>query len=287
MKRQRVLFLKENYVLRVLKNFMMAGLFIIALLLILVHKVDLGVISGISKSVFFVTTPLMHAITLPAEGVAYSYKKASEIVNVYQENERLKEENEELFLLKDQMRAIKAENAILKKLLYHFDFPDIKSRTARVIAETGNAFVNSLILYLGDDVHDIKSGYPVLSDKGLIGRIELVSGKYARVTLVTDMNSKIPVVSQKSRDRGILVGTNSREMKLMFTPLLAELYQGDLLVTSGMGGGVPPGLPVARVQKNETEEITAVPLFEPADVEIVKILLYDEAPSEAVLKGLE
>ena len=52
MKRRRILFLKENYVLRLFKNFMLAGLFVIALLLILVHKIDLGIISGISKGIF-------------------------------------------------------------------------------------------------------------------------------------------------------------------------------------------------------------------------------------------
>lgn len=57
MKRQKVLFLKENYVLRVLKSFMVAGLFVIALLLILVHKIDLGLISGVSKGVFFHLCP--------------------------------------------------------------------------------------------------------------------------------------------------------------------------------------------------------------------------------------
>ena len=52
MKRQKVLFLKENYVLRVLKSFMVAGLFAIALLLILVHKIDLGIVSGVSNGIF-------------------------------------------------------------------------------------------------------------------------------------------------------------------------------------------------------------------------------------------
>ena len=55
MKRRRILFLKENYVLRLFKNFMLAGLFVIALLLILVHKIDLGIISGISKGIFYIT----------------------------------------------------------------------------------------------------------------------------------------------------------------------------------------------------------------------------------------
>lgn len=287
MKRQRILFLKENYILRILKNFMMVGLFVIALLLILIHKIDLGIISGVSKSILFVTAPIIHTATLPAEGLSYSYKKITEIANVYEENERLKKENEQLFLLKDRMRALKAENSILKKLLHHIDVPKTQSYTARIIAENGNAFANSLILYLGDNASLIKTGYPVVGPHGLIGRIDIISGKYAKVTLITDINSKIPVISQKSRDRGILIGENSQELKLIFTPLLAELHKGDLLVTSGIGGGLPADIPVAKIKKVDVDRITALPLFTPSELEIVKIIAYDITPDEQTSKELE
>ena len=286
MKRQKVLFLKENYVLRVLKS-LVAGLFVIALLLILVHKIDLGLISGVSKGVFFISAPLIHTAVLPAEGLSYAYKKTAEIISVYEENERLREENGELFLLKDRMKALQAENAILKKLLHHIDVPNTRSYTARVIAENGNAFANSLIIYLGNAYPYIKSGYAVVNAAGLIGRIDIVSGRYARVTLITDINSKIPVVSQKSRDRGILAGNNGRELSLIFTPLLAELHKGDLLVTSGIGGGLPPDIPVARIKRAGVDNITAVPLFTPSDIEVVKIIAYDVLPDPETAKELE
>lgn len=287
MKRRRILFLKENYVLRLFKNFMVAGLFVIALLLILVHKIDLGLISGISKGIFYITAPLIHTVTLPAEGLSYTYKKTSEMLNVYEENQRLQKENEELFLLKDRMKALKAENILLKKLLHHLDTPQTKSYTARVIAENGSAFANSLIVYLGDNADKIKAGYAVVNEAGMIGRIDIVSGKYARVTLITDINSNIPVISQKSRDRGILIGSNTQEMKLIFTPLLAELHKGDILVTSGVGGGLPPDLPIARIIKADVDTVTAAPLFVPSKLEIVKIIAYDILPNAETAEVLE
>jgi len=287
MRRQKILFIKQNYILRILKGFIMAGLFAIALLLILVHKIDIGVFSGISKGVFYITTPIIHTITLPAKGLSYTYKKASEIINIYQENRRLAQENDELFLLKDNIKALKAENTLLKKMLHHIDIPKVKSRTARVISETGNAFAKSLILYLGKAYKEIKPGYAVLTPNGMVGRIDIVSGKYARVTLITDINSKIPVVSEKSRDRGILTGTNTNELRLIFTPLLSELQPGDLLVTSGIGGGLPPDIPIARIKEIKMDSITATPLFNTSKIEIVKILLYDVTPSNETLKDLE
>lgn len=287
MKRQRILFIKENYVLRIFKNFMMAGLFAIALLLILVHKIDLGLISGVSKGVLFITAPLIRVAGLPAEGISYAYKKASEIANVYQENERLRQENDGLFLLKDRMKAIQAENKILKNLLHHFDTPNAKTYTARVISETGSAVANSLILYIGKNEGKIAAGNAVVGPHGLIGRIDLISGNYARVTLITDINSKIPVVTRKSRDRGILTGTNTQELKLIFTPLLAELHKGDILVTSGIGGELPPDIPVAVIKKNTTDTITAVPLYSLKELEIVKIIAYDITPDEKTAGQLE
>lgn len=287
MKRQKVLFIKPNYILRILKGFVMAGLFIIALLLILVHKIDIGVFSGISKGILYISAPIIHTATLPAVGISYAYKKTSEIINVYEENKRLAKENDELFLLKDHIKALKAENILLKKMLHHIDIPEVENRTARVIAETGNAFAKSLILYLGDAHKEIKPGYAVLIPNGMVGRIDIVSGKYARVTLITDINSKIPVVSEKSRDRGILTGTNTNELKLIFTPPLAELQPGDLLVTSGVGGGLPPDIPIARIKETKMDSITATPLFNTSKIEIVKILLYDVTPTEQDLKDME
>ncbi len=287
MKRQKVLFLKENYVLRVLKSFMVAGLFAIALLLILVHKIDLGIVSGVSNGIFYITAPLIRLVSLPADALSYGYKKTAAIANVYRENERLRQENEELFLLKDKMKALKAENKILKKLLHHIDLPQIKSYTARVIAENGDAFANSLIIYLGKEAPNIKRGYAVVNNRGLIGRIDIVSGNYARVTLLTDINSKIPVVSQKSRDRGILTGNNTGELSLIFTPLLAELHKGDLLVTSGVGGGLPPDIPVARIKRVGVENITAVPLFSASSLEIVKVIAYNIMPDAATAEELQ
>lgn len=287
MKRQKVLFLKENYVLRVLKSFMVAGLFAIALLLILVHKIDLGIVSGVSNGIFYITAPLIRLVSLPADALSYGYKKTAAIANVYRENERLRQENEELFLLKDKMKALKAENKILKKLLHHIDLPQTQSYTARVIAENGDAFANSLIIYLGKEAPNIKRGYAVVNNRGLIGRIDIVSGNYARVTLLTDINSKIPVVSQKSRDRGILTGNNTNELSLIFTPLLAELHKGDLLVTSGVGGGLPPDIPVARIKRVGVENITAVPLFSASSLEIVKIIAYDIMPDAPTAEELQ
>lgn len=287
MKRQKVLFLKENYVLRVLKSFMVAGLFAIALLLILVHKIDLGIVSGVSNGIFYITAPLIRLVSLPADALSYGYKKTAAIANVYRENERLRQENEELFLLKDKMKALKAENKILKKLLHHIDLPQTQSYTARVIAENGDAFANSLIIYLGKEAPNIKRGYAVVNNRGLIGRIDIVSGNYARVTLLTDINSKIPVVSQKSRDRGILTGNNTNELSLIFTPLLAELHKGDLLVTSGVGGGLPPDIPVARIKRVGVENITAVPLFSASSLEIVKVIAYDIMPHAATAEELQ
>ncbi len=287
MKRQRVLFLKENYVLRVLKSFFLAGLFIIALLLILVHKIDISIVSGVSKGVMYISSPLMHIASLPAEGLSYGYKKIAEIMYIYEENERLRQENSELYLLKDRMRALQTENRIFKKLLHHIDVPQTISYTARVIAENDNAFSNSLLLYLGNAADFIKSGYAVVNSAGLIGRIDIVSGKYARVTLITDINSKIPVVSQKSRDRGILVGNNTRKMNLIFPPLMAELHKDDILVTSGAGGGLPPDIPVAKIKRAGVDTITAAPLFSPSELEIVKIIAYDVMPDKETAKELE
>ena len=86
-----------------------------------------------------------------------------------------------------------------------------------------------------------------MNDKGVVGRVEQIGGNYARIMLLNDINSRIPVVTEKNRIRGILAGDNTATMNLIFTPLDAELKAGDKIVTSGVAGGFPSDLPVGVV----------------------------------------
>ena len=118
--------------------------------------------------------------------------------------------------------------------------------TARVVADAGGPFVQTVMVNAGAD-QGVVNGMAAVNERGLVGRVIEVGRRSARILLLTDFNSRIPVMVEPSRDQAILAGDNSREPGLMFLPLNPRLSVGDRVVTSGRGGVLPPGLAIGVV----------------------------------------
>ena len=122
--------------------------------------------------------------------------------------------------------------------------------------------------------NNVYKGQVVLGKDSVVGRIDYVSGKYAGVLLVTDIGSKIPVIIERNRERGILSGDNTLTPKLLFTTLDADIKKGDMVVTSGVAGIFPSGLPIGRVSFIRKDEIEINTITDIEQLEYVKIVDY-------------
>ena len=108
----------------------------------------------------------------------------------------------------------------------------------------------------------------------MVGRVDRVGNVYAKILLITDINSKIPVMVEKSRTRGILSGDNTSLPKMVFTPLDADLDVGDRIVTSGVAGVFPVGLPVGKVISVDKHEIRVKPFGNLEKLDYIKLVDY-------------
>ena len=110
---------------------------------------------------------------------------------------------------------------------------------------------------------------------------------YAKIILITDINSKIPIVVERNRVRGILAGDNTSNPKLIFTPINSNLMVGDKLVTSGVAGVFPAGLPVGKIISIKKNEIKIKPSGALTQLEFVKIINYnlDVSNTNVVIEG--
>ena len=151
--------------------------------------------------------------------------------------------------------------------------PEAQLVTARVIAEEGDAFSHSVIAYTGGS-KAVKKGQVALSEKGVVGRVDNVGQAYAKIILITDINSKIPVMVERNRVRGILSGDNTTVPKMIFIPLEAEVQVGDRIVTSGVSGVFPAGLPVGQVVEIGKNQVKVRPFSSLERLEYVKIVDY-------------
>jgi rod shape-determining protein MreC len=114
----------------------------------------------------------------------------------------------------------------------------------------------------------------VVAGEGLVGRLTEVGRRSSRVLLLTDINSKVPVVMEDSRARAILVGNNRNRPELAFLKAKTGVSPGDRIVTSGVAGAFPPGLPVGVVASVDEGHILVELFIEESRLELVRILDY-------------
>lgn len=163
------------------------------------------------------------------------------------ENARLVQQNLEDAALLQRYRALLAENTHLRKLLDARDRIKVHSTLAEILYAARDPFTRKIIIDKGFQ-NDILSGQPVIDEAGVVGQVTRVYPWLSEVTLITDKGQVVPVQNLRNGLRSILTGTGADGvLELKFIPQNADYKNGDQLVTSGIDGVYPPGLPVAEV----------------------------------------
>ncbi|MBQ7632716.1 MAG: rod shape-determining protein MreC [Alphaproteobacteria bacterium] len=272
MVRRNVLLIKTGELKVLLRRLFIAVLFFCSIFFILLSTVNSPLISGINKAALRITGPIMQVVEYPARIVHRAYTYLYDISRIYIDNRELRAENKQMLILQNKVRSLEVENQLLSRLLNYVPPPEANFISAKIIAESGDNFTHILFIYIGNE--DVKKGQIVLGDESVIGRIDAVSGSYAKVILVTDINSKIPVVVERTRARGILSGDNTSMPSLIFTRSTADIQEGDVIVTSGVGGMFPAGLPIGFVSSAQNNEIKVETLADISRIEYVRIVDY-------------
>lgn len=272
MKRRRSLFLHLNQLKLLAKKFALVILFLAALGLMLFSKNNNPTIEQSAGAATSVVSAAVDVLVLPAKILGQGYDFISNLVTISRDNARLSAENKKLRVLQDKYEALTVENKLLSDLLNYVPLPEVDFVSARVVAEESDAFAQSMVAYVG--TRNVEKGDVVLSDRGVVGRVDKVAAYYAKIILITDINSNIPVIMEKNRTRGVLSGDNTTTPKLVFVPLDADISVGDRVVTSGVSGVFPAGLPVGQVVAVNKGEIKVKPFASLEKLEYVKIVKY-------------
>ena len=217
--------------------------------------------------------PLFAVVAQPLAQMRDGVEDIEQLWAMRSENRRLREENENLRRWHAVALALDAENAALKANLRWIPDPAPSYVTARVVADAGGVYARAVLLSVGPN-HGMTRGQIALDENGLVGRVTELGSRSARVLLVTDMNSRIPVTLEHSRARAILVGTNGQRPRLMYWPEGVIPAEGERVVTSAEAGAFPAGLPVGTVRYsagNVPEVETAARLDR---LEVVRIFNY-------------
>ncbi len=242
-------------------------------MMIIVGKMDQAVFEPLRISLSDVAAPTLDALSRPIAAASNLLNHAYGLINLYQENARLEEENGRLLHWQQAALNLATENAQLRGLLKLVPESAVSYVTARVIANSGGAYVRNLMVNAGSDI-GVARGQAAITGAGLVGRIVEVGTRTARILLVTDLNSRVPVIVERSRQRAILSGDNSERPLLQYLDPAGAVKIGDRIITSGEGGVFPPNLPVGVVATIDGEAPGVQLYVELSQVEYLRIVDY-------------
>ena len=217
----------------------------------LLGKADTVVVERARMAVADVLAPVHAVVSEPMAAIRAGIAEAVGLVALHSENARLREENERLRRWQAAALALEQENATLRRMTGFVADPVPAFRTARVVADAGGIYARAVLLRTGPDLQPVR-GQVAMDERGLAGRVTEVGSRSARILLVTDLNSRIPVVLEGSGARAVMAGTNGARPRLQHWPEGTRPAEGQRVVTLGDAATVPGGLPVGVVRWTES-----------------------------------
>ncbi len=196
----------------------------------------------------YLVYPIQKLVDYPFSMVEWVQALVTAKTDLIQENMHLRYQQTLLDAKLQKLMVLKEENQQLKALLASAHQNEGQAKAASIMAVYANNTRQMFIMNKGKrDGIDI--GWPVIDAKGVVGQVVDVGYATSTVLMISDAKSAISVVNNKTGQRAILVGKNDiSQLMLLNLPQTADISPGDLLVTSGLGGRYPAGLPVGRVQ---------------------------------------
>lgn len=253
-------------------------LLFLSVALMMLSRLDHGYVRLARLRLDELMRPVLMAATVPLEPFRRAARQISALAERQDELGRLRDENQKLRGWEWRARELERKLGELGRLAKVVDEPAISFSTARVIADSNGPFVRTVMLNGGRE-QGFRAGYPVLSADGLVGRIIDPGSKVARVLLLTDLNSRVPVLVGRAQLRAVLMGDNGPQPRLAYLPSEATVEPGDEVTTSGIGGLFPRGLRVGRVSQDSGS--LRIDLNARLDqLEYVSILYYDTPASD-------
>jgi rod shape-determining protein MreC len=246
-------------------------LLLASIALMMFGKLDPSLVEGVRAHVTDAFVPILDAISRPAATVASAVETVVEISEVHRENGELRLENASLLQWKQVALRLEAENNSLRSLLHYKPEPGATLISARLIAAPGGPFLRDALVTAGRR-DGVRRGQAAMAGAGMIGRVVEVGEWTARVLLITDINTRVPVVLENTRQRAVLAGDNSDQPRLLYLPPEAPVAVGDRVVTSGDGGLFPVGLPIGVVSAVGDRVIKVQPMVDLSKLEHVELV---------------
>ena len=255
------------------QRFSLLGLLFFSILLIVLSKFNFTAINYLKLGINEVVFRTSFIVSLPEKYISYSFRAIEKHIKFYENYNSTKEQLEKLKSKKYNVEFLEGENKRLKKVLEDISYSS-NAKIAKVLIDHQSPFLRSIIINKGSK-DEIKKGMAVLHGYYLIGKVVEVNYITSRVLLLSDLNSKIPIVIEPSSVHSILSGNGKKSGIIQYTKNNIPLKNGSVLYTSGTGSLFKPGIPIGKI--NNIEDISNVDFFvDLAQLRFVRILFLKE-----------
>ena len=266
--------------------YVVAALLLLHLTLISVQVEDPSGTLLLKRWILTVGAPILSGTASLSRGASSLWHDYVWLRGAREENERLQETVHRISLLNSSLEQMREENVRLQKLLGFEEIVPYQTVGARVVGRAPNFLAGTLYLDRGSR-DGVRSDLPVVSAFGIVGRTVLVTPHGCQVQLLTNADASTGVMVERTRSPGVARGTENLLLDLNYINNTEEVNAGDVVVTSGLDGIYPKGLPVGRVTDSEKgktgfRSIRVEPSADLLRIEEVLILLNAPKPGGAV-----
>jgi len=250
-----------------LQNSPLMLIFLLSLTIVGLVLHETGNTQAVENLILGLVTPVQNHLSTLANDF-------SDLVQTFRDARELRRRNEELQKLADRMmienvrlKELESENETLRQLLQFTQAnPTYSYRAAEVVGRVIGQDPGNLLRHIIIDVgthNGVTKGMPVVTDRGLVGRIVEVSSRSSKVLLITDISSSVNAIIQSSRATGIVEGRADGSLVMKYIPQPVTVNAGDIILTSGLGATFPKRLVIGQVTAIHKRDIE---LFQQAEI---------------------
>lgn len=259
-------------------RFVLILLILVSALLLLssLYAAEASVFKKARETVVDASAPVLSVLAGPIALIQDVMGRVEDYFGVMEENKALREENDALREWMHEALELRRTIAAYEALQSYHAPPDATPIDAFVIGESNDAFARSMIVNVGGE-KGVREGQAVVDDRGLVGHIVNAGRNSARVLLLTDIQSRIPVYVEGADVDGILVGRTRGRPVIDFTESSepVDLQPGQRVLTSGAGGALPRGLPVGEVRRVQQSKASISLYANYARTRLVRVINYE------------
>lgn len=242
-----------------LQRILIGFLLLSGLALLVLTRAHHPVVEHMRTKTMALLAPVVQVVNAPVATVRTMVTDWQALLNAHSANAALQEENDRLRHWQSVAVSLARENASLRELARYKPVAKTSYISAKIISSAHTAFSQQLWLNAGAE-DGVKPYQPVIDAHGLLGRTLEVSAHASKLMLVTNPNSRIPVLVGTSGTRAIVTGAQDGGLQLLFVPLSHNIKVGDLVMTSDDGGLLPPAIAVGEVEAVEGRKIHVRPM---------------------------